>query len=319
MKIVILDGFTTNPGDISWERIQALGDTVIYDRTPVDDVVARAKEADLLLVNDITLDRTILEQLPKLKYIGVLATGYNIIDIKATNELGICVTNIPAYGTNSVAQSTMALLLELCHRTGAHSDAVRSGEWTKALDYCFWNYPLVELYGKTMGIIGYGRIGKTVANMAKAFGMKILVATSDMAMASDEEGIQFCSRDELLKQADVVSIHCPLTEETAGIINKETLALMKPNAFLLNVARGAIVVEADLAAALNSGRIAGAGVDVLSSEPPKADNPLLGAKNCIITPHIAWAPVESRIRLVDLAVDNLEHYLKGSPINVVTR
>lgn len=318
MKIVVLDGYTTNPGDLSWSKIEALGPTEIYDRTPCEEIVRRCSDAEAIMTNDVHLTEAVMTALPQLKYIGVLATGYNVVDIEAAKKRGICVTNVPAYSTPSVAQTTFALLLELCHRTGSHSDAVHEGAWSRSLDYCFWNYPLIELQGKVIGIIGYGRIGQAVATMARAFGMKVVASSSRTDRVSSSAEVEFLSLQQLLETSDVVSVHCPLTEKTEGMINKTTLGWMKPGALFLNVSRGKIVVEEDLAAALKTGHIAGAGLDVLSTEPPSPENPMLGIPNCIITPHIAWAPRESRERLVAVAAKNLESYLSGSPINVVS-
>lgn len=318
MNIVILDGYTTNPGDLTWEAFEKQGNTVVYDRTPHEKLIERAKNADVLLTADVPIDQALMAALPNLKYIGVLATGYNIVDLEGAKAHGICVTNVPSYSTTSVAQMTMALLLELCHRTDAHSRAVHEGEWTKALDYCFWNYPLVELHGKTIGIVGAGRIGQLVAKMAEAFGMRVIYSAPRPNKQLIESGYPFMSIEDLLKISDVVSLHCPLTPETEGMIDAKRIALMKKEAFLINVSRGRLIVEKDLAHALEMGLIAGAGLDVLSTEPPQKDNPLLGVKNCIITPHIAWAPKESRQRLIDVAAKNLEAYRSKQPINVVS-
>jgi glycerate dehydrogenase len=319
-RIVILDGEVTNPGDLSWSSIECLGRTVVYDRTPVDQIVSRATEAEVVFTNDVPMDRTILMQLPKLQYIGVLATGYNHVDVKAAAELGVFVSNVPDYCTSAVAQAAMALLLELCYHAGDHSQSVHAGDWSRAKDYCYWNFPLIELSGKTLGIIGYGRIGKKVALIAEALGMDVIVAESlryEESSTTPELGNRV-ALDDLFQAADVVSLHCPLSNSTRQLINAKKLSLMKPSAFLINVSRGALVKDADLAAALNEGQIAGAGLDVLSTEPPANDNPLLTARNCIITPHIAWAPVEARSRLVEIAAANLEAYLRGQPINGVS-
>lgn len=324
MKIVILDGYTENPGDLSWDGFEALGETIVYDRTsysPADGrelIVSRAKGADALIVNKTPLTREILQALsPELKYIGVLATGFNIVDTEAAKELGVPVCNIPTYGTTAVAQFVFALLLELCHHVGAHSDAVHHGAWENQPDFCFWNYPLVELSGKTMGIIGFGRIGRATANIAQAFGMKILAYDEYVNHDSENDSLRFVSLEELFQNSDVISLHCPLLPSTAGIIGKENLAQMKNGAFLINTSRGPLVDETALADALDSGKLGGAAVDVVSTEPVRGDNPLLKAKNCIITPHIAWAPKESRRRLMDIAVDNLRSFLNGIPQNVV--
>jgi len=322
VKIVVLDGYTLSPGDLSWEGLEKIGDLKVYDRTSYDlsgqdKIIERAKDAEVLFVNKTPITREALDQMPKLKFIGVLATGYNIVDVEAAKEKGIVVTNIPTYGTTAVAQMAFALLLEMCHHVWEHSEAVKKGDWTNNPDWCFWNYPLIELADKTMGIIGFGRIGQTVGKIAQAFGMKVLAFDSYQNKALESDTLKYVELDELLAESDVISLHCPLFESTKGIINKNTIAKMKKNAMLINTSRGPLVVEEDLAEALNSGRIAGAAVDVVSSEPIKGDNPLLKAKNIIITPHISWAPKESRKRLMDIAIDNLEKFLAGTPVNVV--
>lgn len=317
MRIVVLDGYALNPGDLSWDKLKMLGDVVIHDRTAPADILARSAGADALLTNKTPLTADTLRQLPDLKNIGVLATGYNIVDVAAARELGITVTNIPDYSTASVAQLTIALLLELCHHAQAHSDAVRTGRWVASRDFCFWDSPLVELAGKTLGIVGFGRIGMQVAGIAAAFGMQVIGYSRRQTDQTARQGFRWAGMDELLAQSDVVSLHCPLTPETSGIINRETLGKMKRTAFFINTSRGPLVVEQDLADALNAGRIAGAALDVLSTEPPKPDNPLLTAKNCIITPHIAWATYDARVRLMDIAADNLRRFMNGSPVNTV--
>jgi len=319
MKIVVLDGFTLNPGDLSWEGLKGFGEVMVYDRTPQDEVVARAKDAEIIFTNKTVIDEMVLDQLPLLKYIGVLATGYNVVDIDATRKKNVIVANVPGYGTDSVAQMTFALLLELTQHAQRHSDAVVDGKWSKSPYYCFWDYPLIELAGKTMGIIGYGTIGKKVAEIATAFGMNIIASKRASSALSQRENFRWADIPELLQQSDVVSIHCPLTEETRGIINKETLRTMKKSAFLINTSRGPIMVDEDLSEALNKEVIAGAGLDVLSVEPPQEGNPLFNAKNCIITPHIAWATIEARGRLMDITVSNLAAYLSGNPVNVVNK
>lgn len=317
LRMVILDGYTTNPGDISWDALASLGELTVHDRTAPEEVLGRSKDAEVVFTNDIPFSRETMEALPNLKYIGVLATGYNIVDVKAAKELGIIVTNIPNYGTASVAQMAMGLLLALCHRPETHSKAVEEGVWTACPDYCFWLHPMVELEGKTLGIVGAGRIGRMVARMAEGFGMKVVFSAPRPDPELVANGYVYMSLDELMATCDVVSLHCPLTPDTSGMINKERIASMKPDAFLINVSRGKLVDEGALAEALNSGCIAGAGLDVLSSEPPSMDNPLIGAKNCIITPHIAWASKEARMRLIGIAADNVAAWTKGSPINVV--
>ena len=316
MNVVVLDGHTLNPGDLSWGELQSLGECRIYDRTPPDEVVKRAADAEIVLTNKTVLTREQIHSLPKLRYIGVLATGYNIVDIAAAREGNIPVTNVPTYGTRSVAQHTLALLLELTQHVGHHARTVRDGRWTKCPDFCYWDYPLIELDGLTMGIVGLGRIGGAVAELAKAFRLNLLATSSTPGQSSP--GIQFVELESLFRQSDVVSLHCPLTPRTNNLVNAKRLALMKPTAFLLNTSRGGLVEEQALADALNSGRIAGAAVDVLSLEPPPADNPLLRAKNCLVTPHIAWATRAARSRLLATAVANLRAFLDGRAQNVVT-
>ena len=317
MNLVVLDGYTLNPGDLSWENLKQQGELTVYDRTSVSEIVERAKDADILFTNKVPLRADTLEQLPKLRYIGVLATGYNIIDVVAARQRGITVTNVPGYGTNSVVQLTFALLLALCQRVQRHSDRVSEGGWSQSPDFCFWEYPLVELSGKTMGIIGFGDIGQQVADVASAFGMKILGYSRTQTDQSHRANFSWAGLDALLEQSDVVSIHCPLTPQTSGLIHAGTLAKMKRSAFLLNTARGPIIVEEDLAEALKQGQLAGAGLDVLSTEPPPADHPLFGIENCLITPHIAWATREARSRMMVSVVANLTAYLQGQPANVV--
>ena len=318
MKIVVLDGYTLNPGDISWDGLRAHGDVVIYDRTPTDKIVERAMGAEIVYTNKTPLKKEVLKQLPSLMFIGVLATGYDVVDTKAAKENGIVVTNIPGYGTDSVAQFTFALLLELCHHVQCHSNDVMQGKWSQSIDFSYWDYPLVELSGKTMGIIGFGRIGSKVADIAAAFGMHVIGNSQPETDQSNRQNFKWTDLNQLLEQSDVISIHCPLFPETRGLINRERLRLMKDSAFLLNTSRGPIVVEEDLAEALNQGTIAGAALDVLSVEPPTKDNPLFSAKNCIITPHIAWATKEARTRLMTIAVNNLSAFLSNQPVNVVT-
>jgi len=316
MKIVITDGYTENPGDLSWEGFEKLGEVTIYDRTPKDLLVERIGDAEVAIINKIPITAEIMDACPNLKYIGLLSTGYNIIDIAAAKERGIPVCNIPAYGTNAVAQFAIALLLEICHRVGAHSDAVQAGRWESCPDFCFWDYPLIELADKTIGLIGFGRIGQATGRMAKALGMKVIAYNPSQSDAGREIA-EYVSLDELLSRSDVISLHCPLFPATEGIINKESIAKMKDGVILINTSRGPLVVEQDLADALNSGKVYAAGLDVVAKEPVEGRNPLLKAKNCLITPHIAWAPRESRARLMDLAVGNLEAFLAGKPINVV--
>lgn len=318
MKIVILDGYTENPGDLSWEGFEKLGEVRIYDRTPHDPavIVERIGNAEAVITNKTPLTAETLALCPSVKYIGVLATGYNIVDTAAAAERGIAVCNIPSYCAESVAQLTFALLLEICHHAGHHSDAVHAGKWSSSIDFCFWDFPLIELMGKTMGIVGYGRIGKATAKIASAFGMKVLAYSRHMPETGDGV-VEFVSLPELLVQSDVVSLHCPLNAESEKLINEEALRQMKDGAILLNTSRGGLLDEAAVADALKTGKLYAAGVDVVSVEPVSEQNPLLGAENCIITPHIAWAPKDCRIRLMDMAVENLRSFLEGKTINRV--
>lgn len=317
MKLVVLDGYCLNPGDLSWSAIQTLADVTLHDRTPADLIEQRIAGADCVLTNKTPLRRDVLERSTSLRYIGVLATGYNIVDVDAARELGITVTNIPLYGTDSVAQFAIALLLELCHHVGAHSDSVRQGDWSKSPDWSYAKSPLIELAGKTMGIIGFGRIGRQTARIAGALGMKILANDEVAVNPPAYDGFRFVSREELLAASDVVSLHCPLFPSTQSLIRAETIATMKPSALLVNTSRGPLIVDQDLADALNAGRLAGAALDVLSVEPPAETNPLIQAKNCIVTPHIAWATREARTRLMQMTAENLRAFLSGSPINRV--
>ncbi len=317
MKIVVLDGYALNPGDITWKNLADIGNLTVYDRTSKDKVIERISGAEAVFTNKTAIGRATLEKADKLKYIGVLATGYNVIDVEAAVEMGITVTNIPGYSTNAVAQMVMALLLEMCHHAGAHSLDVKNGAWSNSKDFAFWNYPLVELEGKTMGIIGFGQIGRAVAKLAAAFGMNVIYNSRNKKTYDSKSRATFSKINDLLAQADVISLNCPLTDETRNLINKEAIAKMKKSAMLINTARGPVVNEADLADALNDERIAGAAVDVLSHEPAKPGNPLLTAKNCIITPHIAWAAKEARLRLMDIAANNLKAYISGEPVNTV--
>jgi len=319
MKLVVLDGHTMNPGDLSWDGLKSFGDLDVYDRTPENEVVQRCKDAEIIFTNKTLLKEHTLEHLPSLKYIGVLATGYNVVDTEAAKRKGIVVTNVPAYSSPSVVQMTFALLLELCHHVQRHSDSAKSGDWSKSLDFCYWNYTQIELSGKAMGIVGFGSIGQKVGDVAAAFGMNIIASDQYKSDQSHRKNFKWAEIPELIKEADVVSIHCPLTPETQGLINKENLKRMKKSAFLINTARGPIVVDQDLADALNNGVIAGAGIDVLSVEPPSKANPLFSAENCIITPHIAWATKESRSRLMRTTEENLAAFLKGSSINVINK
>jgi len=317
MKIVILDGHAINPGDLSWDALRALGSLEVFDRTAENLIVPRAREAEVLLTTRTPLSGQTLQQLKRLRYIGSIFTGYDEIDLKAARALNVVVTNVPTYGTASVAQLVFALLLEHCHHVALHSAATHAGEWSRSPDFSFRKTPLVELQGKTMGIVGFGRIGRDVGQIAVAFGMGVIASSPTRADAPPWPGFRWCGFDELIAAADVVTLHCPLLPQTRGLINKASLSKMKPDAFLINTSRGPLVVEQDLADALNNDRLAGAALDVLSSEPPSPDNPLLQAKNCIITPHIAWATKEARTRLIESAVANLRAFLEGHPINVV--
>jgi glycerate dehydrogenase len=315
MNIVVLDGFTLNPGDLSWAGLQALGPCTIFDRTPPAEVLARAQGAEIVLTNKTELNCATIQGLPRLQYIGVLATGTNIVDLAAARARGIPVTNVPTYGTKSVAQMTFALLLELAQHVGHHAGTVREGRWTRSADWCYWDFPLIELDGLTLGIVGFGRIGRAVAELGAAFGMKVLAYSP--SAGTPPAFVRLVELDALFRESDVVSLHCPLTPQTAKLLNAQRLSLMKPTAFLLNTSRGPLVDEPALAEALNSGRIAGAALDVLSVEPPPADNPLLAARNCLITPHMAWATRAARSRLMHIAVENVRAFKQGKPQNVV--
>ncbi len=315
MRIVVLDGYTLNPGDLSWAALESLGSCTIHDRTPQELVVERAREAEILFTNKVVLGRAEFVQLPRLRHIGVLATGYNVVDVAAAREHGIVVSNIPAYGTMSVAQLVFAHLLNLTHHVAEHGDSVRRGDWTRSPDFSYSLSPLVELDGLTLGLVGFGRIGQAVGRMAQAFGMRVIVHTR--APRHLDPSVEAVALDELFRRSDVVSLHCPLTDATRGLVDGRRLALMKPTAFLINTSRGPLVDETALADALNAGRLAGAGLDVLSTEPPRADNPLLTARNCHITPHLAWATKAARERLLATAIDNLRAFLAGQPKNIV--
>ncbi len=316
MNIVVLDGYTLNPGDLSWEGLEALGSCMVYDRTPAPDIVSRAASAHIVLTNKTPLTRETLARLPSLRYIGVLATGYNIVDVAAARERGIPVTNVPSYGTMSVAQVVFAHLLNLTHGIAHHTGAVRQGRWSSSADFSFWDTPLLELSGKTMGIIGAGQIGRAVARIARAFGMDVIAYDRSPA-APVPADVRFVQLEEIFSRSDVVTLHCPLTAETTGLVNRERLALMKPTAFLINTSRGPVIDETALAEALEGGLIAGAGLDVLSSEPPPPDHPLLHARNCSITPHFAWASTAARTRLMDEVVENVRAFLEGRKRNIV--
>jgi glycerate dehydrogenase len=316
-RIVVLDGFTINPGDNPWSTLDRLGKCTIYDRTPPELRLERAGEGDIILLSKVKLDAATLKALPKLKYISMLATGYNNVDVEAAGKLGIPVSNIPAYSTESVAQTAFALLLELTMQAGLHDTAVKNGEWVRSQDHSFWKTPLVELDGLTIGIVGYGTIGRAIGRIANAFGMQVIAYAPRIPQDAETVNVRFVSRDELFSTADVVSLHCPQTPENEGFVNTDLLRSMKPSSYLLNLARGGLINEQDLASALKNGTIAGAGLDVVAHEPMLAGNPLLNAPNCIITPHIAWASLAARRRLMHIVTANVSAFLAGSPINVV--
>lgn len=319
MKIVVLDGYTENPGDLSWSELEAYGELTVYDRTSLsneNEAIERIGDAEVVFTNKTPITKRVIDACPNMKFISLLATGYNVVDYEYAQKKGIPVTNVPTYGTASVSQFAIALLLEICHHIAHHSEAVHEGRWENCQDWCFWDYPLIELAEKTIGIIGFGRIGQQTGKIAKALGMKVL-AYDNYQSDSGREIAQYVELEELLENSDVVALHCPLFPSTEGIINKETIAKMKDGVIILNNSRGPLIVEQDLADALNSGKVMAAGLDVVSTEPIKGDNPLLKAKNCIITPHISWAPKESRQRIMDCAVANVKAYVAGKPINVV--
>ncbi len=315
-KIVVLDGYALNPGDLSWKALEEVGMVRVYDRTRDEEIEERIGDCEIVITNKTPITRELLEIKPGIKYVGVLATGYNVVDIEAARDHGVVVTNIPDYGTQAVAQFVFALLLELCNRVAHHDRRVKEGAWNAAKDFCFWDFPLMELTGKSIGIIGYGKIGQAVARIAQSFGMKVLVY--DPSPSKDMDKVEYVDLDTLYKQSDVISLHCPLTVRTKGMVNSETIARMKVGVKIINTSRGPLIDEEALAEALNRGWVSGAALDVLSVEPAQMDNPLLSAKNCIITPHIAWAPREARERLLDTAVDNLKGFLAGKIINKVS-
>ena len=320
-KIVVLDGYTENPGDLSWDGLSALGDVTVYDRTSYSEapiIAERIGDAEIVVTNKTPISRATMDKCPNIRLIAVLATGYNCIDYSCAKEKGIPVVNVPTYGTASVSQYSIALLLEICHHIGHHDATVHEGRWANNADWCYWDYPLIELEHKTMGIIGFGRIGQAEGRIAKALGMRVLaydLYPNDSGRAIAE----YVDLDTLYKEADVITLHCNLTPENTGMINRESIAKMKDGVILINNARGQLIVEQDVADALNSGKLAGAGLDVVYTEPIRADNPLLKARNCIITPHISWAPIESRQRIMDATVANVKAFLDGAPINVVNK
>ena len=318
MKIVILDGYTENPGDLSWEALEKFGALTVYDRTPYEsaEIIRRIGDAEIVITNKVPLGREVLDACPSVRFIAVLATGYNVVDVACAREKGIPVSNVPAYGTQAVAQFAIALLLEICAHVAHHSDAVHAGRWESAPDWTFWDYPLIELAGKTMGIVGFGRIGQATGRIAKALGMTVLASGSRETEAGRAIA-EYVDLDTLYARSDVIALHCPLFPENTDMINRESIAKMKPGVILINNARGGLIVEQDLADALNSGRVLASGLDVVSTEPIRPDNPLLKAKNCLITPHISWAPKEARQRILDTPCENLRAFLAGAPVNVV--
>jgi glycerate dehydrogenase len=316
MKIVVLDGYTENPGDLTWNGFSAMGDLKVYERTPANLVVERIGTAEAIIINKTPVTRKTMEACPQLRYIGVLATGYDIVDIETARERGIVVTNVPSYGTDSVSQFAIALLLEICSHIGEHGRAVKEGRWATCADWCFWDHPLIELAGKTIGIIGFGRIGQATGRIAKSLSMRVLAYDKFPNDTGRMIG-DYVQLEELLSVSDVIALHCNLTPETNGVIRKETIAKMKNGVIIINNSRGQLIVEKDLAEALNAGKVCAAGVDVVSSEPISKDNPLLSAKNCIITPHISWAALECRQRIMDIAVNNFRAFIEGSPVNTV--
>ena len=319
MRIVVLDGYLENPGDLRWDALAALGELTVYDRTDLHDeqaAIDRIGDAELVFTNKTPITRRIMEACPQMRFIGVLATGYNVVDTACARVRGIPVSNVPAYGTASVSQFSIALLLEICHHVGHHSDSVHNGDWARSRDWCYWDYPQMELDGKTLGIIGFGRIGQQEGRIAAALGMHVLACDVNPT-ASGRQIAEYVSLEELYARSDVITLHCNLTAENTGMINRDAISRMKDGVILINNARGQLIVEQDLADALNSGKVAAAGLDVVSAEPIRADNPLLRAKNCILTPHISWAPKESRQRIMDCSVENARAFLAGKPQNVV--
>lgn len=316
MKIVMLDGYTTNPGDLSWDFLKEYGEVHIYDRTPKDKILERCEGAEIVITNKTPLTKETIDRLPCLKFVALMSTGYNIVDYVYLKERGIPVSNIPSYSTEAVAQLVMAFLLEMCVNVGLHSESVKNGEWTNSPDFCYWKTPLSELSGKTLGIFGFGSIGRAVAKRADAFGMNIVSYTPRLH-GGEPDYVKFTSLDEMLAVSDAVTMHCPLTDETQGVVNEDFINKMKTGAYFINTSRGPVVDENALANALNTGKLGGAGLDVLSTEPPKKDNPLLTAKNCFITPHIAWAAFETRERLVGILAENIKAYVNGKPQNTV--
>lgn len=322
MRIVVLDGYTENPGDLSWGELEALGELTVYDRTSLTDeaeIISRIGDAQVVLTNKTPISRRVLDDCPTVGYVAVLATGYNVVDVAYAREKGICVSNVPVYGTYSVSQFAIALLLEICHHIGHHDRTVREGKWERCADWCYWDYPLIELQGKTYGLLGCGNIGIHTAEAAKALGMQVIAYDSRETEAAHALGVEYVTLDGLFTRSDVLGLQMPLLPFNTGIINRETISKMKDGVIIINNSRGQMVVEQDLADALNSGKVAAAGLDVVSTEPIRSDNPLLKAKNCIITPHMSWGAKESRQRIMDCTVENVKSYLAGSPVNVVNR
>ncbi len=319
MKMVILDGYALNPGDLSWDKLKEFGQVTIFERTTLEQVISRVGNAEIIFTNKTKLPKELLEKLPNVKYVGVLATGYDVVDYAFARELGIIVTNIPSYSTDSVAQMVFALLLEACHHVGEHNKVVKKGKWESSKDFSFWDYPLIELVGKTFGIIGYGSIGRTTAKIALAFGMKVITYTRSKEKINSDDHVRYVSLNELYAQSDVISLHSPLTEISREMINSEAILKMKDGVILINTARGGVINDLDVANALKTGKIAYAGMDVLSNEPPKSNNPLIPLENCFITPHIAWATKEARSRLMNTCYENVKAYINKKPINVINQ
>ncbi|MCI8910646.1 MAG: D-2-hydroxyacid dehydrogenase [Oscillibacter sp.] len=322
MKIVVLDGYTENPGDLSWEGLEKLGELTVHDRTSLTDeeeIIARIGDAEVVLTNKTPISRRVFDACPSVRYVAILATGYNVVDVAYAKEKGICVSNVPVYGTYSVSQFAIALLLEICHHIGHHDQTVHEGKWENCADWCYWDYPLMELCGKTYGLLGCGNIGIHTAEAVKAMGMRVIAYDARETEEGHALGVEYVTLDELFAQSDVLGLQMPLFPFNTGIINRENIAKMKDGVIIINNSRGQMVVEQDLADALNSGKVAAAGLDVVSTEPIRGDNPLLKAKNCIITPHMSWGPKESRQRIMDTTVENVKSYLAGAPVNVVNR
>ena len=319
LKIVILDAFALNPGDLSWDWLKKLGECDIYDRTPADKILERCIGADIVITNKTPLTKETLSQLSNLKYIALESTGYNVVDCEYAKSMGVPVSNIPSYSTNAVAQLTFSLILEITNAVGIHSESVRNGDWANCPDFCYWKTPLTELCGKTLGIVGFGQIGQAVADIAEAFKMNIVAVSGHETDQSHRKNFSWVDMDTLAKTSDIISFHCPLTEKTTGLVNEEFISKCKDGAIIINTSRGPVVDDQALADALNNGKLRGAGLDVLTVEPPKADNPLLSAKNCFITPHIAWAGFETRERLMKILEENVKAYLNGNPQNVVNK